>query len=84
MTTGDAFIFGAVFVILDVLDGALARGSKAGPTRIGAALDVESDSMAMLFLSLAAGRKVFRMVWFGFWWWMGWGAGEIALECILP
>lgn len=56
----DVAIFGLLFVALDVVDGFLARRSKAGPTRIGAALDVESDSIAVLFLSLAASRKVCR------------------------
>lgn len=50
--------FGALFMLLDIVDGVLARRSKLGPTRIGAALDVESDSIAMLYLSLAASRKV--------------------------
>ena len=54
----DVSVFGVVFVLLDVVDGALARRSKSGPTRIGAALDVEGDSLAVLFLSLAASRKV--------------------------
>lgn len=54
----DVSLFGVVFVLLDVLDGKLARASETGPTRVGAALDVESDSMAMLFLSLVASRKV--------------------------
>lgn len=54
----DVSAFGAIFVLLDVVDGALARRSKSGPTRVGAALDVESDSLAVLFLSLAASRKV--------------------------
>lgn len=54
----DVAVFGLLFVALDVLDGILARRSKAGPTRVGAALDVESDSIAVLFLSLAASRKV--------------------------
>lgn len=56
----DVAIFGLLFVALDVVDGILARGSKVGPTQIGAALDVESDSIAVLFLSLAATRKVCR------------------------
>lgn len=56
----DVSVFGAIFVLLDVVDGALARRSKSGPTRVGAALDVESDSLAVLFLSLAATRKVSR------------------------
>lgn len=47
-------------MLLDVVDGILARRSKSGPTRVGAALDVESDSIAVLFLSLAASRKVRR------------------------
>lgn len=55
---GDVAVFGLVFVALDVVDGMLARRSKTGPTRVGAALDVESDSVAVLFLSLAASRKV--------------------------
>lgn len=54
----DVSLFGVVFVLLDVVDGILARRSKTGPTRVGAALDVESDSIAVLFLSLAASRKV--------------------------
>lgn len=54
----DVSVFGVAFVLLDMVDGALARRSKAGPTRVGAALDVESDSIAVLFLSLAASRKV--------------------------
>lgn len=58
LTTADVSVFGLVFVLLDIVDGALARRSKTGPTRVGAALDVESDSMAMLFLSLAASRQV--------------------------
>lgn len=58
VTMGDVSLFGVIFVLLDVLDGKLARASKAGPTRVGAALDVESDSTAMLFLSLVASRKV--------------------------
>ena len=53
-------VFGAIFVLLDVVDGALARRSKSGPTHVGAALDVESDSLGVLFLSLAASRKVSR------------------------
>lgn len=54
----DVWQFGLLFVLLDVVDGILARSSKTGPTRMGAALDVESDSIAVLFLSLAASRKV--------------------------
>eukprot|EP00903_Cladosiphon_okamuranus_P007058 g6861.t1 len=57
----DVAVFGLLFVALDVVDGMLARRSKTGPTRVGAALDVESDSVAVLFLSLAASRKA----WFG-------------------
>ncbi|CAM9645233.1 unnamed protein product, partial [Hapterophycus canaliculatus] len=53
----DVSLFGLLFVLLDVVDGVLARRSKTGPTRVGAALDVESDSIAVLFLSLAASRK---------------------------
>lgn len=56
----DVAVFGLLFVALDVVDGMLARRSKTGPTRVGAALDVESDSVAVLFLSLAASRKVSR------------------------
>ena len=56
----DVVVFGAIFVLLDVVDGALARRSKSGPTHVGAALDVESDSLGVLFLSLAASRKVSR------------------------
>lgn len=56
--TADVSAFGALFVALDMVDGALARRSKTGPTSTGAALDVESDSMAVLFLSLAASRRV--------------------------
>lgn len=55
---GDVSAFSVLFVALDIVDGALARGSKTGPTSVGAALDVESDSMAVLFLSLAASRRV--------------------------
>ena len=54
----DVAVFGLLFVALDVVDGMLARRSKTGPTRVGAALDVESDSVAVLFLSLAASQKV--------------------------
>lgn len=54
----DVSVFGLLFVALDMVDGFLARRSKAGPTRVGAALDVESDSIAVLFLSIAASRKV--------------------------
>ncbi|CAN0534583.1 unnamed protein product, partial [Ectocarpus sp. 12 AP-2014] len=58
VSMADVTVFGVLFVLLDVADGILARRSKYGPTRVGAALDVESDSIAVLFLSLAASRKV--------------------------
>lgn len=58
VSMADVTVFGVLFVLLDVADGILARRSKSGPTRVGAALDVESDSIAVLFLSLAASRKV--------------------------
>lgn len=54
----DVAVFGVLFVALDMVDGFLARRSKAGPTLVGGALDVESDSIAVLFVSLAASRKV--------------------------
>ncbi|CAM9709463.1 unnamed protein product [Ectocarpus fasciculatus] len=60
VSMADVTVFGVLFVLLDVVDGILARRSKTGPTRVGAALDVESDSIAVLFLSLAASRKAWR------------------------
>ncbi|CAM9321298.1 unnamed protein product, partial [Ectocarpus sp. 6 AP-2014] len=60
VSMADVTVFGVLFVLLDVADGILARRSKSGPTRVGAALDVESDSIAVLFLSLAASRKAWR------------------------
>mmetsp|Transcript_11658 Transcript_11658/g.15110 ORF Transcript_11658/g.15110 Transcript_11658/m.15110 type:complete len:629 (+) Transcript_11658:270-2156(+) len=49
------------FILLDILDGWLARRSKTGPTPIGGLLDIEGDSIAMLLLSLAAAY----VVWIG-------------------
>ncbi|CAM9352496.1 unnamed protein product, partial [Discosporangium mesarthrocarpum] len=56
----DVVAYGVSFILLDIVDGVLARRSKTGPTRVGAALDVESDSLAVLYLSLAVSHKVWQ------------------------